>query len=122
MQKWAHHAPMNFLHKFYLVEAERHRVLDEKIEAIEMYDKSIALAKENEYINEEALAHELAAKFYLSWGKETIAQVYMQNTHYSYQLWGAIAKVEDLEEKYPQFLARTAVNTTSQTNVNRKTT
>ena len=122
MQKWAHHAPMNHLHKFYLVEAERHRVLDEKIEAIEMYDKSIALAKENEYINEEALAHELAAKFYLSWGKETIAQVYMQNAHYSYQLWGAIAKVEDLEKKYPQFLARTSAKTTTQTKVNRKTT
>jgi len=121
MQKWAHHAPMNHLHKFYLVEAERHRVLGEKIEAIEMYDKAIALAKENEYINEEALAHELAAKFYLSWGKETIAQAYMQNAHYSYQLWGAIAKVEDLQEKYPQFLARTSAKTTTQTKVNRTT-
>ncbi|WP_445174324.1 AAA family ATPase [Microcoleus sp.] len=121
MHKWAHHAPMNHLHKFYLVEAERHRVLGEKIEAIEMYDKAIALAKENEYINEEALAHELAAKFYLSWGKETIAQAYMQNAHYSYQLWGAIAKVEDLEEKYPQFLARTSAKTTAKTNVNQTT-
>ncbi len=121
MQKWAHHAPMNHLHKFYLVEAERHRVLDEKIEAIEMYDKSIALAKENEYINEEALAHELAAKFYLSWGKETIAQVYMQNAHYSYQLWGAIAKVEDLEKKYPQLLARTSAKTAIQTKLNQTT-
>ncbi|MEG4593274.1 ATP-binding sensor histidine kinase [Microcoleus sp. F8_C2] len=121
MQKWAHHAPMNHLHKFYLVEAERYRALGEKIEAIEMYDKAIALAKENQYINEEALAHELAAKFYLSWGKETIAQVYMQNAHYSYQLWGAIAKVEHLEQKYPQFLARTSAKTTTQTNVNRTT-
>ncbi|MEG5062674.1 ATP-binding sensor histidine kinase [Microcoleus sp. B3-A4] len=121
MQKWAHHAPMNFLHKFYLVEAERHRVLGEKLEAMEIYDKAIALAKENEYINEEALAHELAAKFYLSWGKETIAQVYMQNAHYSYQLWGAIAKVEDLEKKYPQFLARTSAKTTTQTKANRTT-
>ncbi|MEG4397332.1 AAA family ATPase, partial [Microcoleus sp. BROC3] len=121
MQKWAHHAPMNFLHKFYLVEAERHRVLDEKVEAMQMYNKAIALAKENEYINEEALADELAAKFYLSWDNETIAQAYMQNAHYSYQVWGAIAKVEDLEKKYPQFLARTSANTTAQTNVNRTT-
>jgi signal transduction histidine kinase len=57
----------------------------------------------------------------LSWGKETIAQVYMQNAHYSYQLWGAIAKVEDLEEKYPQFLARTSAKTTAKTNVNQTT-
>ena len=122
MQKWAHHAPMNHLHKFYLVEAERHRVLGQKLEAMEMYDKAIALAKENEYINEEALAHELAAKFYLSLGKETIAQAYMQNAHYSYQLWGALAKVEDLEKKYPQFLARTSAKTTTQTKANRTTT
>ncbi|MEH2261829.1 ATP-binding protein [Nostoc sp.] len=106
MQKWAHHAPMNHLHKFYLVEAERHRVLGEKIEAIEMYDRAIALAKENEYINEEALAHELAAKFYLSWGKETIAQTYMTNAYYAYSNWGAIAKVEDLEARYPQLIVQ----------------
>ncbi|HYX16386.1 MAG TPA: ATP-binding protein, partial [Nostoc sp.] len=106
MQKWAHHAPMNHLHKFYLVEAERHRVLDEKIEAIEMYDRAIALAKQNEYINEEALAHELAAKFYLSWGKEAIAQTYMTNAYYAYGNWGAIAKVKDLEARYPQLIVQ----------------
>ncbi|MEH2358791.1 trifunctional serine/threonine-protein kinase/ATP-binding protein/sensor histidine kinase [Nostoc sp.] len=106
MQKWAHHAPMNYLHKFYLVEAERHRVLGEKIEAIEMYDQAIALAKENEYINEEALAHELAAKFYLSWGKETIAKTYMTNAYYAYSRWGAVAKVKDLEARYPQLIVQ----------------
>ncbi|MBD1938262.1 hybrid sensor histidine kinase/response regulator [Microcoleus sp. FACHB-68] len=105
MQKWAHHAPMNFLHKFYLVEAERHRVLGEKVGAIEMYDKAIALAKENEYINEEALAHELAAKFYLSWEKETIAKTYMTNAYYAYMRWGATAKVEHLEKRYPELLS-----------------
>lgn len=106
MQKWADYAPMNHLHKFYLVEAERHRVLGEKIEAIEMYDKAIALAKENEYINEEAIAHELAAKFYLSWRKEAIAQTYMTNAYYAYSHWGAVAKVKDLEARYPQLILR----------------
>jgi predicted ATPase/signal transduction histidine kinase/FixJ family two-component response regulator/tRNA A-37 threonylcarbamoyl transferase component Bud32 len=105
LQKWAHYAPMNHLHKFYLVEAEKHRVLGEKVEAIEMYDKAIALAKENEYINEEALAHELAAKFYFSWGKETIAQTYMTNAYYAYMHWGATAKLEDLAKRYPQLLS-----------------
>ncbi|MEG4960331.1 MULTISPECIES: AAA family ATPase [unclassified Microcoleus] len=105
MQKWAHHAPMNHLHKYYLVEAERHRVLGEKVEAIEMYDRAIALAKENEYINEEALAHELGAKFYLSWGKEAIAKTYMTNAYYAYIRWGATAKIEHLEKRYPELLA-----------------
>ncbi|MEG4047298.1 AAA family ATPase [Microcoleus sp. Pol17_C1] len=105
MQKWAHHAPMNHLHKFYLVEAERHRVLGEKIEALEMYDKAIALAKENEYINEEALAHELAAKFYLEWGKEKLAKPYLIDAYYAYARWGAKAKIDHLEQRYPQLLA-----------------
>src|SRR4028119_2053283 len=105
MQKWAHHAPMNHLHKFYLVEAERHRVLDEKIEAIEMYDKAIALAKENKYLNEEALANELAAKFYLQWGKEKLAQLYLIDAYYCYSRWGAKAKIDSLEQCYPQLLA-----------------
>lgn len=104
MQKWAHYAPMNHLHKFYLVEAERHRVLDEKVEAIEMYDRAISLAKDNDYINEEALAHELAAKFYLLWGRQTIARTYMTNAYHAYSRWGAIAKVKDLETRYPQLI------------------
>ncbi|RCJ16953.1 serine/threonine protein kinase [Nostoc sp. ATCC 43529] len=115
MQKWAHHAPMNYLHKFYLVEAERHRVLGEKLEAIEMYDKAIALAQENEYINEEALAYELAAKFYLSWGKQSIAKTYMTDAYYAYMRWGAVAKVKDLESKYPQLITRVS-NTEKLTN------
>jgi signal transduction histidine kinase len=105
MQKWAVHAPMNFLHKFYLVEAEKNRVLGEKIEALEMYDKAIALAKENEYLNEEALAHELAAKFYLEWGKEKIAKPYLIDAYYAYARWGAKAKIDHLEQHYLQLLA-----------------
>jgi len=104
MQKWAHDAPMNYLHKFYLVEAERYRVTDKYLEAIELYDRAIALAKENEYINEEALANELAARFYLQWGKEKIAQTYLTDAYYCYVRWGAKAKVDDLARRYPQLL------------------
>ena len=106
MKNWAHHAPTNYLHKFYLVEAERHRVLEKNSEATDYYDRAIALAKEHEYINEEALANELAAKFYLAKGKDAIASAYLLNAHSCYLQWGATAKVKDLEAKYPQLLAR----------------
>ena len=52
-------------------------VLGEKLEAIELYDRAIAGAKENGYIQDEALANELAAKFYLDWGKEKVAASYV---------------------------------------------
>ncbi|MEO0687753.1 MAG: GAF domain-containing protein, partial [Cyanobacteria bacterium J06649_11] len=93
-----------FQHKYDLVEAEKCRVLGHKLEAIELYDKSITRAKENEYIQEEALANELAAKFYLDWGKEKIAATYMQEAYYCYSRWGAKAKTDDLEQRYPNLL------------------
>ncbi|MDF5731293.1 MAG: AAA family ATPase [Rhizonema sp. PD38] len=104
-KKWSNHSPANHLHKFYLVEAERHRVLGNKAEAIEYYDRAICGAKENSFIHEEALANELAAKFYLEWGKEKIAQSYMTEAYYAYSRWGTKAKVDDLEQRYPQLLA-----------------
>jgi len=105
MELLVRYAPENYLHKFYLVEAERHRVIKSYIEAIDYYDRAIAGAKENEYIQEEALANELAAKFYLRWGKEKFARVYLTDAYYAYARWGAQAKVEDLEKRYPQLLA-----------------
>ena len=112
IEKWAQFAPMTHLHKFYLVEAERHRVLGEKTKAIDCYDRAIALAKEHEYLNEEALANELAAKFYIAWGKDQVAQAYMTNAYYCYLRWGATAKMTDLKRQYPQLLKRfTTANT-----------
>ncbi|MEH1945939.1 MAG: ATP-binding sensor histidine kinase [Nostoc sp.] len=105
LQQWAYHAPMNYQHKVDLVEAEKCRVLGQKAEAIEFYDKAITLAKANKYMQEEALANELAAKFYLDWGKERIAGEYTIAAYYAYARWGAKAKVADLEKRYPQLLA-----------------
>ncbi|MGD1702203.1 ATP-binding protein, partial [Dapis sp. BLCC M229] len=105
LQNAAIHAPTNYLHKWHLIEAETYRVLGDKTEAMELYDRAIAGAKENEYIQEEALANELAAKFYLNWGKEKIACTYMQEAYYCYAQWGAKAKTDDLEKRYFQLLS-----------------
>ncbi|MBW4493241.1 MAG: AAA family ATPase [Oscillatoria princeps RMCB-10] len=104
MRKWAQHAPVNFQHKYDLVEAERARVLGRTLEAMEYYDRAIAGAKEQGYIQEEALAGELAGAFYLSLGREKVAKTYLTEAHYCYTRWGAKAKVAHLESKYPQFL------------------
>ncbi|MGD1701477.1 trifunctional serine/threonine-protein kinase/ATP-binding protein/sensor histidine kinase [Dapis sp. BLCC M229] len=103
--KFAACAPVNYEHKRQLIEAERYRILGQKLEAMECYDRAIAGAKANEYIQEEAIANELFAKFYLDWGREKEAAVYMQEAYYSYAQWGAKAKANDLEKRYPQLLA-----------------
>ncbi|GAA6617662.1 PAS domain-containing protein [Scytonema sp. NUACC26] len=108
MKHWAHHAPMNYLHKYHLVEAEKARVLGQVVEAMDFYELAIKGAKDNEYIQEEALGYELAAKFYLARGMEKFAQTYMKEAHYCYERWGATAKVKDLETRYPQFFPQSS--------------
>lgn len=118
LQKWASLAPCNHQHRWELVEAETYRVLGKHYEAGDYYDRAIAGAKTNAYIQEAALANELAASFYLSWGKEKVAAGYMQEAYYGYAQWGAQAKIQDLEDRYPQLLApilyqqRTQLSTT----------
>jgi signal transduction histidine kinase/tetratricopeptide (TPR) repeat protein len=122
MKYWAEHAPMNFLHKFYLVEAEKDRVLGKYLQAMDNYDQAITLAQENEYIHEEALANELAAKFYLERGKLKIAQTYLIDAYYGYIRWGAIAKITYLERQYPQLLAPLLKETKSSKSFSEKNT
>lgn len=115
MKYWAEHAPMNYQHKYELVEAERARVIGQPLVAMEYYDRAIAGARKNEYIQDEALAYELAAKFYLALGRQEIARTYMTKAHYGYICWGAIAKVKDLESKYSHLInfSKSAKNTTN---------
>ncbi|MBD2165355.1 AAA family ATPase [Calothrix membranacea FACHB-236] len=104
LQNWATHAPCNHQHRWELVAAERDRVLGNRFDAMEHYDLAIAGAKTHGYLQEEALSNELAAKFYLEWGKEKVAAGYMQEAYYCYARWGAKAKTDDLENRYPNLL------------------
>jgi|GEM_PF-117296 len=115
LKNWAEHAPMNFQHKYELVEAEKARVLGQNWEATEFYERAIKGARDNQYLHEEALAYELAAEFYLAHNRLEIAQTYLSKAHYGYSCWQAWAKVKDLEERYPQFLAKNASRITTTT-------
>ena len=112
MKLWAYHAPTNYQHRYDLVEAEKAHALGQ-LEAIGWYEKAIAGAEENEYLHEEALSYELAAEFYLGHGMEKMAKTYMKEAHYRYQQWGALAKVRNLEIRYPQFLVPKTASTMS---------
>jgi predicted ATPase/signal transduction histidine kinase len=106
MWQWARNAPMNYLNKYFLVKAEWARVHNQFRNATKYYDLAIKHANKNGYINEEAIAYESAAKFYLKNGYDEIAKTYMQKSYYLYKKWGADAKVVHLEKKYPEVLKR----------------
>jgi predicted ATPase/signal transduction histidine kinase len=103
--KCARLMPANFQHKYDLVEAEKYRVLGEFPVAIELYNRAIQGAKTHKFVQEEAIAYECTARFYLQRGDEKIAATYMQSAYYCYLRWGAKAKNIQLEQRYPQLLA-----------------
>ncbi|MCX6129731.1 MAG: diguanylate cyclase [Proteobacteria bacterium] len=104
-KKWGLMAPMNFKHKQSLLEAEWLCLRGKTYEAQLAYDEAIALAKANQYLQDEALANELAARFHLQHGRHTAAYAYMRRARYNYERWGAMAKARLLEEKFPQVLS-----------------
>lgn len=108
MKKWADSCGDNFLHKYLLVRAEMLRVLGRKREAEPLYDEAIASAQQNGYVQNQAIACELAAKFYAAEGRQRIARAYMGDAYRLYRKWGAIAKARDLEKRYPDMLGEMA--------------
>jgi hypothetical protein len=85
MKIWADNSPDNFLHKYLLIAAEMAKIFGENFTAMELYDRAIQSAQENEFIQNEALANERAARFWLDKNKPEFAQIYMQKAHYGYQ-------------------------------------
>ncbi|MDM8550246.1 AAA family ATPase [Desulfobacterales bacterium HSG2] len=104
LKVWSENCPANFLHTYLLVKAEKARLENRDTEAMHLYNQAIDAAQDHEFVQYEALADELAAKFYFSLGLERVALDYMREARYAYQRWGAVAKVKDLEEKYPEIM------------------
>ncbi|MBD2231161.1 EAL domain-containing protein [Phormidium tenue] len=108
LTQWADSAPSNHRHRWQLVEAEIARVEGRYLEAMEAYDGAIATAKTHGFIQDEGLANELAARFYLAWGRANLAQPYLRAAYHAYAHWGAKAKTQQLEALYPEALQATA--------------
>ncbi len=104
MKIWAKHCPENFQNKYDIVEAEKFRILGKKELAESFYGKAIKGANKNNFLCEEAISWEAAGRFYLQEDNEILAKMYFQNAYKTYKIWGATAKLKQLENKYPQFI------------------
>src|SRR5215470_14298081 len=62
---------------------------------------TIASACANGFVHNEALAYELAARFYAARGFEDFANVYLRKARDGYSRWGADGKVRQLEQLHP---------------------
>ena len=102
LREWADACPETFVDKFALVAAEVARIEGRELDAQHSYEEAIRSAREHGFIHNEAIANEVAARFYAQRGFDTIANTYLRNARYRYLRWGAAGKVRQLEQSHPQ--------------------
>ena len=98
----AENCPENFENRAALVGAEIARLEGRELDAEHLYEQAIRSARENGFVHNEAIANELAARFYEARGFKTISHAYLQKARYCYSRWGATGKVRQIDKLYPQ--------------------
>jgi len=105
LQLWATNCPDNFENRAALVGAELARLEGRDVDAMRLYEQAIRSARASGFIHNEALANEIASRFYAARGFEKIARVYLQDARYGYLRWGADGKVTQLDRLHPSLAA-----------------
>jgi PAS domain S-box-containing protein len=101
LHEWAENYPPTFGDKHALVSAEIARLEGRDLDAMRLYEEAIRAANENGFVQNEGLANELAAHFYLKSGIAKVAYSYLREARYCYLRWGAPGKVKQLDDAYP---------------------
>ncbi|WP_426612522.1 AAA family ATPase [Bradyrhizobium sp. McL0616] len=101
LKVWSENCPDNFLAKRLMVEAEIARITGDET-AIELYDQAVEAAHKGEFVQDEALANELAARYVMERRPNSrVGAMYLRDARYAYLLWGAKRKVDELEIEFP---------------------
>ena len=115
LKLWAEHCSENFENRAALVGAEIARIEGRVVEAEGLYEKAIRSAHANGFIHNEAVAYEVAARFYAARGFQTFADAYLHEARYCYQRWGADGKVAQLDHLYPHLKKEGLISTPTST-------
>jgi len=97
LEVWAENCPENFENRAALVGAEIARLEGRELDAERLYEQAIRSARDYGFMHQEALANDLASRFYAARGFDKIARMYLQDARYGYLRWGADGKVRQLD-------------------------
>lgn len=106
LETWAKHCPENFENRAALVRAEIARLEDRPLDAMRHYEQAIQSSRASGFVHNEALAHELAGRFFRDRGLTSIGLVELGMARACYVLWGADGKVKQLDRQYPELAAQ----------------
>jgi PAS domain S-box-containing protein len=115
LREWADNYPPTFGDNHALVSAEIARLEGRYGDAMEQYEQAIKSAREHGFVQNEGVAHEVAARFYAARGVESIAHTYLCNARHCYLRWGALGKVRQLERLNPWLAEESAASVLSAT-------
>ncbi|MGA7810104.1 PAS domain S-box protein, partial [Bradyrhizobium sp.] len=101
LRAWETNCPSNFESQAALVGAEIARIEGRVLDAESLYEQAIRSARANGVVQNEALAYELAARFYAARVFEQFARTYLSSARDGYLRWGAVGKVRQLDELHP---------------------
>jgi PAS domain S-box-containing protein len=101
LREWADTYPPTFADKHALVAAEIARLEGRDADAMRLYEQAIQSAREHSFVQNEGVAHEVAARFYAARGIKTIAHACLREARRCYLRWGALGKVRQLEQLHP---------------------
>ncbi len=93
--------PVNFEHRYLLLDAEILAVRGKSMEAIARYDEAILAALENGHPHEAALANELCGRYWLARGQAKTGLIYLQSALEGYREWGCVLKERQLTAAFP---------------------
>ena len=115
LASWATACPENFEDRAALVGAEMARIEGRVLEAERLYEQAIRSAHSNGFVHNEAIAYEVAARFYAARGLQKFADAYLLEARYCYQRWGADGKVAQLDHLYPHLKKEWLISTPTST-------
>ncbi len=118
LRLWADNCPENYRNRYALLLAETARIEGRFTEAMDLYEESIRSARDNGFVQQEALAFELAARFYSSRGFTAFARTYLRSARSCYARWGAQGKVREMDETYPELRGEPTVPHTATVSAN----
>ena len=95
---WNEHSSWNWESKKVLLEAERmHTLIGSSDQASLLYEKAIHSAREHKFINDEAIASELAGMYFCQQGLHVECLGLLLHSIQSYKTWGATAVAKRVE-------------------------
>jgi histidine kinase len=108
LEKWASFTPAAFRHQLLLVDAARAWTGSKYEEAEQLFLCAIKDARENGYLNNEALGQRLLGAFYEEQKKSSLAHVHLHESVETYLRWGAPTCAGAIRQRYSYYFSSAA--------------